>query len=156
MKRALLLFSILAISSIVFCQCSPNRNDDIDRLKELQLQEQTAHLTKDVPLFLDIFADTLCQIKNGTVSYFTKEQISNRFTNYFSSVEFLKWEDSAAPLIQISDDGSMAHILVQKHVELYVLGDTTQTINITDFAWTELWKKDEGKWKLHTTTSTEK
>lgn len=140
----------------VFMAC--NREEAINdhaTLLALQEQEQIAHLTKDVPLFLEVFHDTVCQIKNGTVSYHTKDELSERFTRYFAMVDFIKWQDSHTPEITFSQDHSMAHVLVQKRVEL-IVKDSALTVEKTDFAWTELWKKRHGRWKLYSVTSTDK
>lgn len=152
MKR----LSVYFLLCIVFMACTAEHADnDVASLLLLQEQEQIAHLTKDVPLFLEMFHDTVCQIKNGTVSYHTKDEMSERFTRYFGMVEFVKWQDSHPPVITFSQDHTMAHILVQKRVELMVK-DSASTIEKTDFAWTELWKKKHGRWKLYTVTSTDK
>ncbi len=152
MKR----LSVYILLSIVFIACTAEHADnDLASLLSLQEQEQIAHLSKDVPLFLEMFHDTVCQIKNGTVSYHTKDEMSERFTRYFGMVEFIKWQDSHPPVITFSQDHTMAHILVQKRVEL-IVKDSASTIEKTDFAWTELWKKKQGRWKLYTVTSTDK
>jgi hypothetical protein len=141
---------------IVLVACVKEQaNKDIAVLLGRQEQEQIAHLTKNVPLFLEMFHDTVCQIKNGTVSFQTKEEMGERFTRYFGMVDFIKWQDSHPPVITLSEDRSMAHILVRKRVEL-VVKDSSSTIEKTDFAWTELWKKKHGNWKLYTVTSTDK
>ncbi|HQW26645.1 MAG TPA: hypothetical protein PLV75_11820, partial [Saprospiraceae bacterium] len=100
--------------------------------------------------------DTFTQIKNGDVSYFTKDQMTERFISYFESVEFIKWEDTGPPVFTISDDGSMAHILVQKHVVVDIEQDTAGTRETTNFAWTEMWRKKEGRWKMYSVTTTER
>jgi hypothetical protein len=142
---------------ILFVSCT-----DIDIKKDKQIllnfqkQEQQAHLKKDVHLLDDLFADTICQIQNGLVTYLTRKQLVERFTKYFNSVEFIAWEDSASPVFELSRDGTQAHIIVQKHVEVRINGDSTRAIEITDFAWTELWKKQDQEWHLFTITSTRK
>jgi hypothetical protein len=130
-------------------------NKDITVLLALQEQEQVANLTKDVLLFMEMFHDTVCQIKNGTVSYHTKKEMAERFTLYFGIVDFIKWQDSHPPVVTLSEDHSMAHILVRKRVELMVK-DSASTVEKTDFAWTELWRKKQGRWKLYSITSTDK
>ena len=99
--------------------------------------------------------DTICQVKNGEVSYFTKDQMTERFINYFAAVEFIKWEDSHPPVYTLSEDGTMANILIRKHVEVNVEQDTAANRETTDFAWTELWKKKDGRWKMYMVTTTD-
>ena len=129
-------------------------------LMELQAREQEAHLTEQPALLVNMLHDTLCQIKNGEVSYLTKDQMTDRLVKYFYSVEFIKWENIKAPVITISPDGLMAHVLVTKTVELIVSDQDKPTREKTEFAWTELWKKNPdvsgGRWKLYTVTTTDK
>lgn len=145
----------LILISLVSCTTIEIEKDK-QVLGKLQQQEQDAHLTKDVVLLANLFADTVCQIQNGTVSYFTKKQLADRFSKYINSVEFIKWEDTSHPVYTLSDDGTQAHIIVQKRVELTIKGDSTGRIEKTDFAWTELWKKRNQEWKLYSITSTRK
>ena len=133
----------------------PNLSKDLEALALLQKQEQDAHLQESPALLVNMLHDTLTQVKNGEVSYFTKDQMTERFINYFASVEFIKWEDTQPPVYTLSDDGAMAHILIRKNVVVNVEQDTTSTRENTDFAWTELWRKKEGRWKMYAVTTTE-
>ncbi|NOS92127.1 MAG: hypothetical protein HOP30_09410 [Cyclobacteriaceae bacterium] len=155
MKR-ITVFSILSVICALLFSCKADHGSELDALKTLQKKEQLAHLSNDVLQFDEIFGDTLYQVKNGEVSYLTNDQVTTRFRNYFSSVSFLKWEDVKEPMYIISDDATLAHVLVQKHVELIANADSIRVIQKTDFAWTELWKKRKGQWKLYSITSTDK
>lgn len=149
-------FSILSSFILLFSCGKTDQGTELDRLKEKQKQEQLAHLSNDVFLFDEIFGDTLVQVKNGTVTYLTNRQVMMRFEDYFSNVEFIKWEDTKEPTYVLSDDATLAHILVQKHVELIAKGDSTRTTQTIDFAWTEVWRKRNGQWQLYSITSTNK
>ncbi len=151
-------FGILLLAiGLSLLACTPPKVDlqkEIAVLAELQKQEQTAHLQEETAILVNMLHDTLTQVKNGVVSYYTKDQMTERFISYFESVEFIKWEDARPPIYSISDDGSMAHILVQKHVVVDMEQDTAGTRETTNFAWTELWKKKEEKWKMYSVTTT--
>lgn len=128
---------------------------EIEALGILQKQEQKAHLNEEPALLVNMLNDTLTQVKNGVVSYFTKDQMTGRFINYFDAVEFIKWEDTQPPIYTLSEDGAMAYILICKHVEVKVEKDSTTTREETDFAWTELWRKKDGRWKMYSVTTTD-
>ena len=139
--------------------CAPPKVDlqkELGALTELQKLEQTAHLEEQPALLVNMLNDTFTQVKNGVVSYYTKDQMTERFISYFESVEFIKWEDARPPVYTISDDGSMAHILIQKHVVVDMEQDTSGTRETTNFAWTEMWKKKEGRWKMYSVTTTQR
>ena len=146
------------IAAFSIFACSPPKADkakDLSALAELQKQEQAAHLQEEPAILVNMLNDTLVQIKNGEVTSFTKDQMTSRFMQYFDAVEFIKWEDSQPPVYSISDDGTMAHVLIRKHVEVSIETDSIPTREVTDFAWTELWKKKDGRWKMYVVTSTE-
>ena len=150
---------IIIGSGLSILSCTQSKVDlqkEISVLAELQKQEQRAHLEEQPALLVNMLNDTLTQIKNGEVSYFTKDQMTERFISYFESVEFIKWEDTGPPVFTISDDGSMAHILVQKHVVVDIEQDTAGTRETTNFAWTEMWRKKEGRWKMYSVTTSER
>ncbi len=148
--------SLFLFLYVAFQACAPHKAaDDVAALLEFQQQECSAHLQKDVSLLVEMLHDTICQIKAGKVTYYTKDEMASRFTQYFGMVEFIKWEDSQPPVVTLSDDHSLAHILVQRHVELE-LKDSVSTVEKTDFAWTELWKKKNGLWRLYTITTTDR
>lgn len=157
MRIVLTIFVSFVSIMITLPSCSPtSRQQDREILEAYQKQEQKAHLTYNASLLLEMMSDTVTQVKGGEVKRFIKSQMLERFTQYFGMVEFIKWEDTAPPVYDISDDGSMASIIVQRHVELRVKNDTTNTIEKTDFAWTELWRKENGQWRMHTNISTNK
>lgn len=150
-------FLLLLVLCMVIEACVPREgvDNDVAILMEFQVQERKAHLEKDVSQMVEMMHDTVCQIKGGTVTYFTKDQMARRFGQYFSMVEFIKWEDSNPPVLTLSQDHSLAHVLVQRHVEL-VVKDSVSTVEKTDFAWTELWKKKNDRWRLYTITTTDR
>lgn len=147
---------IAAVLSFYACtQPKADLTKEIEALSMLQKQEQTAHLNEEPALLVNMLNDTLTQIKNGEVSYYTKDQMTERLINYFGAVEFIRWEDTQPPVFTVAEDGSMAHILIRKHVEVNVEKDGAPTREVTDFAWTELWKKKDGRWKMYSVTTTD-
>jgi hypothetical protein len=152
-----LILALLIGFSVIGCSASKvDLQKELADLAALQKQEQTAHLEEQPALLVNMLHDTLTQVKNGVVSYYTKDQMTERFISYFESVEFIKWEDASPPVYTLSEDGSMAHILIQKHVVVDIEQDTTGTRETTNFAWTEMWKKKEGRWKLYSVTTTDR
>lgn len=143
--------------SIIACSTAQvDIQKEIAALAELQKQEQRAHLEEQPALLVNMLNDTLTQVKNGVVSYYTKDQMTERFISYFESVEFLKWEDTTPPVYTISDDGTIAHVLIRKQVIADIEQDTTGTRETTNFVWTEMWRKKEGRWKMYSVTTTER
>lgn len=135
----------------------PPRINDQQELLKLHEQQKTAHLTYNAELFIEMFAENLTQLQKGNVSTSSKEESLTRFKKYFSNFKFIEWENLKPPIIKISQDGTMATIIVQKRVRgTYKNDKGDETFQQTDFAWLEVWEKQNGKWKIVTVASTEK
>lgn len=106
---------------------SANTEADRAELLRLQAQQRTAHLTYDADLLVSASADPLVSIDGGRVSRSNRAEQLAMVQNYFGAVRFVAWEDAAPPQITMSDDGSMAVIVVQKRVALVGKGRRPRT-----------------------------
>ena len=80
-----------------------------------------------------------------------------RIKGYFESFKFKEWDDIKPPIIKVSRDGSMATIIVQKRVSgTYTNDEGEEIAEQTEFAWLEVWEKQDGQWKVVTVASTRK
>ena len=134
----------------------PPRVSDLAELTRLQQQATTAHLNRDANLLVDLFAnDGISEIRRGEVTRLTREQGLQQFEQYFGRVQFLEWADTAPPAIELSADGTMATITVQKRVRTQS-NENRQEDSSTEFAWLEVWRKFDDQWKLVTVASTDR
>lgn len=146
---------ILAILCLISCN-QPDLAADEKAIRELLKKEQQAHLEKNIDLLLSNGTPETIVVNRGIVSVPTEEQNRARFTHYFGSVNFIKWEDTADPIIRFSDDSSLAYAIIQKQVILTLKDDVTAKPDTTDFAWMSVWRKMDGKWKMESIVSTNK
>ena len=71
--------------------------------------------------------------------------------------EFIKWDDVAEPVIQFSDDGTLAYAIIQKLVILsYPDSSGKKFIDTTNYAWASIYRKQKGEWKVECNISTNK
>lgn len=148
----ILLTIHLAIS--LSCTHAPLADNNLNAIKAILAQEQRAHLEKNVSLLFGTEADSVLDINHGEVKKISPETGRQRFTNYFNAVDFIKWEDRAAPIFHFSADSTMAVVTIQKQVIVREI--TTSVIDTTDFAWTSVYEKKDGQWKMTMITSTQK
>lgn len=145
-----LVFSLTAVSA-------QKATKDITELLRLHEQHKTAHMSNNVDLFVDTFADSVTQIQNGGVFTRTKTESRERFKVYFASFKFDEWADIKPPIIKISNDGKLATKIVEKRVRgTYKYTDGKEEKDHTVFAWVEIWEKIDGKWKVISIASTSK
>jgi hypothetical protein len=148
----IVLTILLAIS--LACTQAPIADNNLNAIKAILAQEQQAHLEKNVSLLFGPESDSVLDINRGEVKKISPEAGKERFTNYFNAVDFIKWEDRAAPIYHFSADSTMAVVTIQK--QIIVREISTSTIDTTDFAWTSVYEKKDGQWKMTVITSTQK
>lgn len=146
---------------ILFVSCaSAEKTDKVKEekaIRNLLKQERKAHFDRNVDLFVSEFADSMIGVNKGKVSVLSQEQNKQRVKPYFESVEFIKWDDVAEPVIRFSDDGSMAYAVVQKQVIVSYPDSTGKPFtDTTDYAWVSIYRKQKGEWKVEANISTNK
>lgn len=163
MLRRFVLIAFVLVSSrgIVVAQEAPEAavggglEAERQRLLELHEQQRTAHLEKDPDLLVSMLADDFVSIEDGVVERLGREVLRRRFESYFAAVEFLEWSDLAPPEIALSEDGTLATVVVQKRVRLRPAAESDAAVEETQFAWLETWRKRRGRWELIALASTQ-
>jgi len=127
----------------------------VKELLQLQQQGRAAHFGKDAKLLVSVFADDFINIGAGKITRPTREESRNRLQAYFDRSHFWEWDDISPPVIRVSQDASMAYVLVHKRVRLTAKNEQGETEEQTTiFAWMETYEKQEGKWVLTAVAST--
>ena len=141
--------------SICACSSSADLEREKNIISGMLKTERKAHFDRDVDLFMSEFADSMISVNKGVVTAPTKEEHKKRIGNYFGSVHFLKWDDTAEPIIRFSDDGSLAYAILQKDVILSYPDSTGRSFyDTTHYAWTSIYRKYDGQWKIECNIST--
>lgn len=151
----LLLFTTLAMS----CDKASNLNLEMDKEQILKMHnaQRDFHFNKDSIAFANQFNDNFISINKGLVTYPQKKETISRYHNYFSSVEFLEWDDVKEPIIRFSEDGSLAYTVVDKIVKVTYKNENGKTIEgETHFAWNAIYRKQNNEWRIECVTSTNK
>ncbi len=151
-------FTIL-VSVILLTACDDGKEaldlekerQEILRIQELQ---RSYHFNKDSVSFAESQAADMISVNRGDVSYPTREENIRRYNNYFSSVEFIKWDDSSEPVIRFSPDGKLAYSIVQKEVVLEYEEDGKSVESTTNYSWVAIYRKGDNGWKIECVAST--
>lgn len=129
----------------------PSKVAAIKELLELHNLQRNAHFNRDAKLLVSIQADNFIEISSGKINNPKKEDLIKRFQSYFDAVTFIEWDDIKPPIIQVSEDATLAYMLVSKRVRLKTKDNKEQT---SIFAWTSTFQKIKGKWMMTVITST--
>ena len=128
-----------------------DREPRLEELLQTRDTHRVAHRNENLELWLKSLADPLRSVDGGTVSTVSHDDFAARMAAYFEMVEFIGWEDLDVPLVRLSEDDTLAEVIVRKRVDAVgadgVAGATT-------FAWTEGWSRRSGEWLMESITST--
>ena len=163
MIKMITIWKILLLTLFLFLFLSCNRtkeisiSDEKDKILKLHNEQRNYHFNKDSIAFANQLSDNFISINKGKISSPKREETISRYNGYFSSVEFVKWDDVSEPIIKFSDDGSMAYTIVDKIVVVTYKDENGNTLESkTHFAWTAIYTKYEDEWKIDCVTSTDK
>lgn len=100
-------------------------------------------------------ADYFTDVSRGKIQKPSRETSLARFQFYFNNSIFLEWDDISWPVIKVSDDATMAYVLVHKRVRRLAKDGSGKESELTDiFAWIATFRKIKGEWKLTAIAST--
>ena len=151
------LFCSLLLLFLLACSSKTDLDKERKALLAMLQAERKAHFGRNVDLFISEFADSMISVNRGVVSAPTKTEHKERIGQYFGSVEFIKWDDTAEPIIRFSDDGSLAYAIIQKDVILTYHDSTGKLLyDTTHYAWSSIYRKYQGEWKVECNISTNK
>ena len=151
----------LFCSWLLMLMLACNSKTDLDKERKTILAmlqtERKAHFDRNVELFISEFADSMISVNKGVVSSPTKTEHKERIGKYFGSVQFIKWDDTAEPIIRFSNDGSLAYAIIQKDVILTYPDSTGKPLyDTTHYAWSSIYRKYHDEWKVECNISTNK
>ncbi|MEO1263760.1 MAG: nuclear transport factor 2 family protein [Bacteroidota bacterium] len=125
-------------------------------LLALHHQERVFHFEKRATEFANYLSENIISVNSGEVRQPTRTENKNRIEDYFNRVEFIEWDDVAEPIIQISEDGKMAYVVVQKKVSVKYGKAEDALQGTTEFAWVSIYEKENKEWKITCNISTNK
>ena len=151
----LVLFALVLFS----CANTPEGPTEADKAAVLKLHndQRDFHFNKDSVTFSTQFAfGDFLSVNRGEITSPSREETMARHHHYYSTVEFLKWDDVTDPVIRFSDDGSLAYTVVDKIVILKPIDQPEAQPDTTYYAWTTIYRKHDKDWKIECVTSTNK
>lgn len=151
------LTSLYFLVLFVSCSQKPDLETEETAIRNLLQQERKAHFDRNSDLFISEFSDSMIQVNRGVITIPTIDEQKERIGKYFGSVQFIKWDDVAEPVIRFSDDATLAYAIIQKQV-IVTYPDTLGN-NFTDtanYAWASIYRKHKEGWKIEANISTNK
>ena len=124
---------------------------DFDQLRseilEIHKEEIKAHLNKDVDFFIKNISESYVSVSRGEIRRPSKDEIKLQFSNYLNNTTFVEYRDLQEPIIEFSDDGTVAWSIVRvKVVGIRRMNDGTERELDFICAWITLYRRQNNKW----------
>jgi sulfatase modifying factor 1 len=134
---------------------SPVQREAVNEILRMHYRDRFAHFNRDASIIFSQFADEYFSVGNGRLTAPDREAGRKRMQSYLDASTFLEWDDITPPVIRVSDDGSMAFVLVHKKVRLRAKGSDGKEREETEvYAWSTILRRIGGAWKVASVAST--
>ena len=142
----------LALPLVLFCVAtSAAQKVDLEKeraaLLEVHKTDRRAHFETDVELLLKHSAEEFIYVGNGKISRSTRAEMKAEFEDYFRDAKYYEWDDLEPPIVRISDDASMAWMIVRNKVrrtQKLPSGEAKERAFV--YAGIMTYEKRQGKW----------
>nr|WP_321232753.1 nuclear transport factor 2 family protein [uncultured Psychroserpens sp.] len=156
-KNTFSLVLIVLITTSCVKENKFNTSEEKSKILKLHNAQRDYHFNKDSIAFVNQLSNQFISVNRGLITRPKREETISRYNRYFSSVEFVKWDDVTEPIIKFSDDGTMAYTIVDKIVTVTYKNEEGDEIEgSTHFAWTSIYRKYDEEWKIDCSISTNK
>jgi hypothetical protein len=144
---------ILCLSLILLGSTSVLADGKIDlekeraALLEIHRTDRRAHFETDANLLLERFTDEFISVSNGKIDRATRAELKKTFEDYFRNAKYYEWDDLEPPVIRVSNDASMAWMIVRTKVRrTQKLPSGEEKERAFVYAGIMTYEKHRGKW----------
>ncbi len=127
----------------------------VAELLALHREERRAHFEHDVKFLLAHVAPQLLDVRDGRVNRMSRDDVRDKFVEYFKNAQFSAWDDVEPPIVRVSADGTIGWMIVRVRIaytETFAAGKTTNENSVG--AWMSSYEKQNGTWIMTAVTST--
>ena len=143
----------LCWSLILLCFISVPAQQKIDlekeraALLEIHRTDRRAHFETDANLLLERFTDEFIYVSNGKIERSTRDELKKTFEDYFKNAKYYEWDDLEPPVIRISNDATMAWMIVRTKVRrIQKLASGEEKPRAFVYAGIMTYEKQNGRW----------
>jgi len=117
-------------------------------LLELHRKDRRAHFENNAQLALsDQVEDGFIYVRNGAIARRKKSDFQKNVEGYFKNAKYYEWDDLEPPIVRISNDGSMAWMIVRVRVRRTQPNPSGKDVEERFiYAGITTYEKRDGKW----------
>ncbi|EZH73013.1 hypothetical protein ATO12_18530 [Aquimarina atlantica] len=143
--------TILLVFSFLSCQKSIDIEAEKQKIQSLMDLVEQAHFNKDANQFYQPNAEEWYDVRKGNVQQIKKSDRISGTQSYLDAMEFHELIKRDDPVIEISDDGSMASYIGSVIVKGILGSEPVYWV----VSWQNVLKKIDNEWKIISTVNTE-
>ena len=138
------------VAAMVLSGCAATgpvaRTADTQELLRLHEEAMQAHRDSSIELLLAAEGDDYVIGSRGAVSKPTRAERKAFLGPYLAATRFSVYRDQVAPIVKVSDDGTLGWVIAQVEAKGEQKGATrTHDVEFVS-AWIELYEKRDGRW----------
>lgn len=148
MKNLILCLSLILLCSVsIFAKQKIDLEKERAALLEVHRTDRRAHFETDANLLLERFTDEFISVSNGKIDRSTRAELRKTFEDYFRNAKYYEWDDLEPPVIRISNDATMAWMIVRTKVRrTQKLASGEEKERAFVYAGIMTYEKQKGKW----------
>jgi hypothetical protein len=145
--------SLYLLTLIVFTvngglQKSVDLEKEKAELLEIHKADRRAHFSTDVELLLSRSSDEFITVSDGKIHRVKRAESKAMFDDYFRDATYHEWDDLEPPILRVSNDASMAWMIVRTKVRRTQKNSTGQDKEESFvYAGIMTYEKRNGKWR---------
>ncbi len=117
------------------------------KLLEIHAIIRKAHLELDATAMVSTFADPVIRVSRGTITRTSREDMEQNYAGYFQESTYHEIDDLEPPIVQVSQDATMAWVINRAKVRLThknESGDEAERAFV--YAGIVTYEKQDGEW----------
>lgn len=146
-RLAILFLPIFLLPINVEAQSKASLSDEITQLLKIHESDRRAHFETNAKQIMEHATDAFISVSNGKVQQTTRADNLKFFEEYFKGARYFEWDDLEPPIVRVSDDASMAWMIVRTKVrraQTQSDGKTTERGFV--YAGIMTYEKKDGQW----------
>jgi hypothetical protein len=145
-RLAILLLSMALVPVNADAQSKVDLADEVEQLLRIHESDRRAHFETSAKGIMEHATDEFISVSDGRVQRTTRAENLKFFEEYFKGAKYYEWDDLEPPIVRVSNDASMAWMIVRTRVrrETQSGGKTTQRRFV--YAGIMAYEKQGGRW----------
>lgn len=116
-------------------------------LLEIHARDRQAHFATDPAMLAEHQGENFIYVGNGEITNIPYAEFLARFSNSFANAKYFEWDDLEPPIVQVSEDATMAWMIVRNRVfKKQTQPDGSETERKFIYAGIMTYEKRDGKW----------